>query len=236
MKNQETFRDKREQRKIGLQTFFLNIKNNHYDYVSNNLIRELEKKLAELNSQIGTDIKEPGYMNEMDAYFLGKELYAISEMKIIYGYKHFEIHLKWLLKASYPSEINQKELFRWENVENFLNSKKINPKEITNYAEIRDLRNLNNAIKHSFNLLDNKTKNIKEFQNKKQLNYKNLLSFYKRVEESSLLFIQSLSDKIEKDIYQFDDNRIEKMSEELALRMDNKTMNKLIKNLESKNN
>ncbi|QVY66903.1 hypothetical protein [Polaribacter sp. Q13] len=236
MKTQETYRDIREQRKIGLQTFFLNIENNHYDYVSNNLIKELEEKLKELNSQIETDEKEPGYMKHMDVYFLGKELYAVSEMKIIYGYKHFETHLKWLLKASYPSEINKRELFRWENIENFLNSKKINPKKLTNYTEIRDLRNLNNAIKHSFNLLDNKTKNIREFQNKKSLSYTDLLNFYERVEESSLKFIQSLSDKIEKDLYEFDNNRIERLSDKLALRMDDKTINKLIKKLESKNN
>ncbi|NDV44377.1 hypothetical protein [Flagellimonas sediminis] len=234
MREQESFRDKREQRKFGLQIFFMNIQNNHYDFVSNKLIKDLEKKVALLKSQIETDEKGSGYMKHMEVYFLEKELYVVSEMKILYGYKHFETHLKWLLKASYSSEINERKLFRWENVEDFLTSKKINPKELSNYIELRDLRNLNNAIKHSLNILDNKTKNIKEFQNKKDLKYTDLLSFYARVEDSSLGFLQSLSDRIEKDLYEFDNERIENISDEIVTRMDTKTVSKLIKKLEAK--
>lgn len=236
MIEQEIFREKREQRRIGLQIFFTNLQNNHYDFVSNNLIKELEKKVVELKFQIEIDIKEPGYMKHMKVYFLDKELYAVSEMKILYGYKHFETHLKWLLKASYSSEINERQLFRWENVEDFLTSKKISPKELSNYLELRDLRNLNNAIKHSMNILDNKTKNIKEFQNKKNLNYRDLLSFYSRVEDSSMKFIQSLSERIEKDLYEFDNERIENISDKIVTRMDTKTVGKLIKKLEAKKN
>lgn len=234
LREQESFRDKREQRKIGLQTFFMNIDNNHYDFVSNKLIKDLEKKVVELNSQIDSDEKGAGYMKHMEVYFLDKELYAVSEMKILYGYKHFETHLKWLLKVSYSSEINERQLFRWENIEDFLTSKKIYPKELSNYAELRDLRNLNNAIKHSLNILDNKTMNIREFQNKKDLNYTDLLSFYSRVENSSLNFIQSLSDRIEKDLYEFDNERIENISDKIVSRMDAKTVSKLIQKLEAK--
>jgi len=236
MRDSESFTDKREQSKIGMQTFFMNIQNNHYDFVSNNLIKELKKKVADLKPQIEVDEQGGNYMKSMEVYFLEKELFAVSEMKILYGHKHFETHLKWLLKASYPSEINERKLFHWDNVEDFLNSKKIKPKELTNYAELRELRNLNNAIKHSINILDNKTSNIKEFQNKRNLNYQDLLNFYSRVEESSLKFLQSLSFSIEKDLYDFDDERIEKISTKLVMRMDDKTVNKLIKNLKSKNN
>ncbi|MBU2976463.1 hypothetical protein [Zobellia sp. B3R18] len=235
MKEQVSFVHERELRKIGLQSFFMNIENNHYDFLSNKLIKDLEKKVVLLNSQIETDEKGAGYMKHMEVYFLKKELYAVSEMKILYGYKHFETHLKWLLKASYSSEINEKQLFRWENVENFLTSKKINPKELSNYVELRDLRNLNNAIKHSINILDNKTKNIKEFQNKKVLEYKDLLSFYERVEDGSMNFIQSLSVQIEKDLYEFDNERIENISDKIVKRMDTKTVSKLIQKLEEKN-
>ena len=81
----------------------MNIDNNHYDFVSNNLIKDLELKVVELNAEIESDEKGAGYMKYMKVYFLGKELYAVSEMKIIYCYKYFETHLKWLLKASYSS-------------------------------------------------------------------------------------------------------------------------------------
>tara|TARA_R110002124_G_scaffold198963_1_gene365785 strand:+ start:2016 stop:2663 length:648 start_codon:yes stop_codon:yes gene_type:complete len=214
----------------------MNIQNNHYDFVSKKLIKDLEKKVTLLKAQIETDEKGAGYMKHMEVYFLDKELYAVSEMKILYGYKHFETHLKWLLKASYSSEINERQLFRWENVVDFLTSKKINPTELSNFIELRDLRNLNNAIKHSFNILDNKTKNIKEFQNKKDLNYTDLLSFYTRVEDSSLNFLQSLADRIEKDLYEFDNERIENISDKIVTRMDTKTVSKLIKKLEAKKN
>ena len=233
MSESEKYRQKREVSRLGLQTFFLNVENNHYDFGANKLIKDLEKKLAELETQIESDIKEPGYMKHMEIYFLKKELFAISEMKILYAYKHFETHLKFLLKASYQ-EIKESRLYKWEFVEDFLMSKKINPKEITDYVEMRDLRNLNNAIKHARNIIDNKTKNIKEFQNKTELKYTDLLEFYKRVEDSGLNFLKSLSNEIDKDLYEFNEDRLDKISEKLVSRMDTKTINKLIDKLETK--
>jgi len=229
----EKYHQKREVNRLGLQTFFLNVENNHYDFVADRLIKDLEKKLAELKSQIESDIKGPGYMKPMEVYFLKKELSAISEMKILYVYKHFETHLKFLIKASYQ-EVKESRLYKWEIVEDFLKSKKINPKKLSNYVEMRDLRNLNNSIKHARNILDNKTKNILEFQNKTELKYTDLLNFYKRVEDSGLNFLKSLSDEIDKDLYEFDDDRLEKISEKLVSRMDSKTINKLIDKLENK--
>ena len=233
MTESEKYRQKREVSRLGLQTFFLNVENNHYDFVSNKLIKDLEKKLDKLEKQIESDIKEPGYMKHMEIYFLKKELFAVSEMKVIYAYKHFETHLKFLLKASYQ-EIKESRLYKWEIVEDFLKSKKINPKEISDYVELRDLRNLNNAIKHARNILDNKTKNITEFQNKTELKYTDLLKFYKRIEDSGFNFLKSLSNEIDKDLYEFNDDRLEKISKKLVSRMDSKTINKLIKKLETK--
>ena len=142
-------------------------------------------------------------MKYMEVYFLNEQLYAVSEMKILYCHKHFQTHLKWLLKEAYSSEINEKQLYKWENVEKYLKSKNINPKELSNYTELRDLRNLNNAIKHSMRILDEKTNNIKEFQNKKDINYKDLLAFYDRVEYSSINFLKSLSNQIEKELFKY---------------------------------
>jgi hypothetical protein len=229
----EKYRQKREVRRSGLQTFFLNVENNHFDFGSNKLITDLENKLSELEAQVESDIKEPGYMKHMEIYFLKKELFAISEMKILYSYKHFETHLKFLLKASYQ-EMKESRLYKWEFVEDFLKSKKINPKEISDYVEMCDFRNLNNAIKHDRNIIDNKTKNIKEFQNKAELKHTDLLEFYKRVENSGLNFLKSLSDEIDKDLYEFHEDRLDKISEKLVSRMDTKTINKLIEKLEKK--
>tara|TARA_R100000750_G_scaffold4846_1_gene3673 strand:+ start:81918 stop:82211 length:294 start_codon:yes stop_codon:yes gene_type:complete len=96
------------------------------------------------------------------------------------------------------------------------------------------LRNLNNAIKHNRNIIDNKTKNITEFQNKAELKYTDLLEFYKRIEDSGLNFLKSLSDEIDKDLYEFNEDRLDKISDKLVSRMDTKTINNLIDKLETK--
>lgn len=232
MNESKKYLQKRKANRLGLQTFFLNIENNHYDFGSNKLIIVLEKKLAELEAQIESNINTLGHEKHMEVYFLKKELFAISEMKVLYSYKHFETHLKFLLKASYE-EIKDKDLYKWEFVEVFLNSKKINPKEIPGYVELRELRNLNNAIKHDRNTIDNKTKNIIEFQNKAELKHTDLLDFYKRVEYSGMSFLKSLSDEIDKDLYEFNEERIDKISKQLISRMDSKTINKLINKLKN---
>lgn len=223
----------RESERIGLVRFVTNMENNHYDAVSNNLITNLEEQIENLQKEIESEPKDSGYMNHMQLYFLKKEIFAVAEMKIIYAYKHFEIHLKWLLKASYP-EIKERKLYRWESITEFLKSKKINPKTLTNYSEINELRNLNNAIKHGISILDENTSKIQEFQNRKKLDYDDLVLFYKRIEISSIRFIESLIHKIHQDLYEFDEDRIEKMSKKLIRRMDLTAINLLIEKLKKK--
>ncbi|RTL12991.1 MAG: hypothetical protein EKK56_06055 [Flavobacteriaceae bacterium] len=220
-----SFSERREINKLGLETFFLNLENNHYDYNINNLVIDLENKIKTLEEK---EIKN--HDDEIEIIFLYKELFAISEMKIIYAYKHFEIHLKFLIKASYP-DTKESSFFKWESVVDFLKSKNIKLSEISNHKEIEELRNLNNSIKHSRNLINNKTKNIEEFTNKKEIDYKDLLIFYKRIEKASSDFIFSLAKHIEKDLYHFDDKRIESIAQKILLRMDDKTVQKLIQKL-----
>ena len=221
----KSFSDRREINKLGLETFFLNLENNHYDYNINNLVTNLENKIKALE---GKEIKS--HDDEIEIIFLYKELFAISEMKIIYAYKHFEIHLKFLIKASYP-DTKESSFFKWESVIDFLKSKNIKLSDISNHKEIEELRNLNNSIKHSRNLINNKTKNIKEFIKEKEIDYEDLLIFYKRIEKSSSNFIFSLAKHIEKDLYHFADERIESIDQKILLQMDDKTVQKLLQKL-----
>ncbi len=227
MKNQETYCEKRELNRIGLQTFFLNLENNHYDSINDKIIQKLEKDLNELNQKLnnlsGLEKADCG----MNIFFLEKELFAISEMKIIYAYKHFETHLKFLLRASYQ-DVKESKLFKWEFIKEYLNTKKITISEIDNFQEINELRELNKSIKHSRNIINAKTQNIKELKNNTKLSYLNLISFYKRIENSPYHFISSLSDKIDKDLYEFDDNRLNEITEKLAVRMNKETIDKLV--------
>ncbi len=230
MKKKETYYDKREIRRLGLQTYFLNLENNHFDSVNDSIIKELEKKLVNLNQKVeGLPIKEKVDCR-MNIYFLEKELLAIAEMKIIYAYKHFETHLKYLLKASYR-DVKDNELFKWEFVKDYLKTKKILPSEIDCFQEINELRELNNSIKHSMDIINNKTRIIKEFSNKAKLTYLDFVNFYNRIESCSYKFIFSLCEKIENDLYEYDNERLQKIAEEYALRMDKRTIEKFIDKL-----
>ncbi|RKS55873.1 hypothetical protein BC962_0846 [Gillisia mitskevichiae] len=235
MTEKEAYKKLREDKRLGLQNFPENITNNHFDISSDKLIEELELKISELKSQIESYNATPGYIKSLEIYFIEKELLAFSEMKIIYAHKHFETHLKFLLSSSYE-EVEEKRLYKWAEVENLLKSKDINLKNISNYSEISELRNLNNAIKHSRNMIDVKTKHILELRNKKEPYYKDLLEFYNRIEGCSLIFLTSLSKEIEKNLFEFENEQLEKISVKLVSHMDPPTVSKLINKLESKSN
>ena len=222
----------RETRRIGLQTFFLNLQNNNYDSITDNLISQLKTRLSKLY------IEKPKLINQdlsncaMDIYFLERDLLALSEMKIIYAFKSFETHLVWLLKASYSPELN-KRIYKWETIKDFLNSKKIRISDIDGFEEINQLRIVNNSIKHSIKSKPADLKNIKEFQGKESLAYQDFLNFYKRVEGSIMTFISALSSKIESDLYEFDNNRLDDITDKFKERMDKKTLQKFISKLDS---
>ena len=138
-------------------------------------------------------------------------------MKIIYAYKHFEISLKFMTKASYKNfEDNQ--MFKWENLINFLKNKNIDIKQIEKYKDINELREANNAIKHS-SIVKSRIP-INEFKNIEIITYKEILLFYKRIENSTFDFFISLNDLIWKDLYEFDEERLEKIVEKISERME----------------
>ena len=231
MNYKETYSSKRQLNRLGLQTFFLNLEHNHFKNAIDKLLIEKEIELNSLKSKKESLKNFKDFDNEIDnefgIMFLEKELFAITEMKISYTYKHFETHLKFLIAASFPN-IKESELYKWDFMTHFLNSKNIKIKEIENYNEINELREVNNSIKHSRSLINNKTKNIKEFNKTTNLTYVALNLFYTRIENSSRTFLTALAYEIEKDLYEFDDERLENMAAKIALRMDETTINNLI--------
>jgi len=200
----------REIIQLGLQTFHLNLENNHYDAISDKLINDFEEKVTELKTKQSLDLKGDGFAELMEIHFLEKKMFAISEMKINYAYKQFEIHLKFLITKAYK-EISEKKLHQWSNVKSALKTKGIDINKISDYNNINDLRNLNNSIKHSQNILDDEKLNIKEFQNKLELSYTDLIKFYNRIQKSSLFFLKSLANEIYKGIYEFEDAGLKKI-------------------------
>ena len=93
--------EKREINKLGLETFFLGIENNSYDSVITKTINFHEQKIIELRKSNDNKCLEEAINDEWEIIFLEQELKAITEMKIIYAFKDFEIKLKFLISKSY---------------------------------------------------------------------------------------------------------------------------------------
>jgi len=91
----------------------------------------------------------------MDVGWLEGELDRIGalerlgdHMAISALFADFEIQLKRVLGIASVGEV-QGELFRWREVERFLRDRNIDPRMLSGYAGVTELRLLNNAIKHS---------------------------------------------------------------------------------------
>lgn len=201
----------------------------------------IDKIFNELNGQLNSEIEDylkfiEGKSNSnnfaLDTHFMEEKLLALSEMKIVYLFKDFEINLKKLVGAAYDTDT--KDFYNWEKLSSFLKNKKIDIKKINNYKEIIELRDVNNAIKHSKSLCNEKTKNIPEFKSKRYISHIELYKFYKRIYKAPHLFIDAISVSIYNDLYMFDDDRLETIAELFALRMEKEIAQKFIDKLKAK--
>ena len=88
------------------------------------------------------------YMNLDHTISLLKErLLALMEMQVISLYKDYEIAQKELVSSAYLS-VNKRDMYLWENVKAFFNSKGVIFGRITGYDYVNQLRIVNNNIKH----------------------------------------------------------------------------------------
>lgn len=224
---EETYYDKRELDISSLQSFFLNLSENHFDNSIDSLIIEKKESLKKLQEK--EDRKDEFHMN-YETILIPQELLSLSEMKVIHCYKNFENHLKILLKGSYQESVRN-QMFRWEYIITFLKSKNIDIKEFKSYQDINQLRIVNNSIKHSKLNDDNEVSSMKEFKEIKYISYPDLLDFYERIKNSPEVFISELCDSIYNDLYKFDDNRITNISKKILSRLNEENIQSLIKKL-----
>lgn len=246
--------EKRELNKMSLDSYVLD-KQNVLDNPIDKIISDLGKKLKnnwkehdewikmeqenpekyndlnEIAQQTGHSLEKQLFDYYIDNAYIEDEITALLEVKIIYAFKHFEINLKKLIKAAYEDE-NFDKNYKWESIKQYLSAKNIDIKEIKNYLEVNQLREINNAIKHSENYFENKElKNrIPEFKEKKPT-IRDLYKFYNRIKKSPTIFLQSLCSEIYNDLYIFDEEKIEKISESIASRMNFNDAILLIKKL-----
>ncbi|MDC7996375.1 hypothetical protein [Altibacter sp. HG106] len=168
-----------------------------------------------------------------DLIYLEDEIIAICETKIIYGFKHFEISLKKLLRIAF-GEDDQIKKFKWHELIYFFKQKNIEISKLKGFDEINQMRIMNNVLKHSDEKIDVDIRNFPEFINKNSLHFPQLIEFYKRVRKSPEIFLTSLSNEIQKYLYDFSDSRLENLAEYYALRMEKKDADKFITILKSK--
>jgi hypothetical protein len=221
---------KRKAEKIGYNVFMVHVQNNHFDKISDYAIGKHEIEITRLSKlDKKNTIEDSEHL--WDIIFLEEELKALAEMKIIYAYKHFEISLKFMIKASYKN-VSENQMFKWEEVVNFMKTKNIDIKSVDKYKEISELREANNAIKHSS--ISKSKIPIVEFKNKDLITYKDILEFYKRIENATFDFLTSLNALIWKDLYEFDEERLNEIVEKIESRMEAEIAIKLANKILSK--
>lgn len=219
---------KRETNRYQIHSFYSNYPSNHFDSIVRKMTEQIIEEKNELSQKREVDIKKH-FVTEMQIYLLEKELFAMSKMRVIYMYMQFEIHLKKLISVAYDEK--EQSLYNWDKVISFFKSKDIDIKILNNYSDVKDILELNNSIKHSEGLINNRTKNIIEFKGRKSANTRVLNDFYERTMESPKELIRELAKEIDKDLYEFSDSRLEAMINDLDARMDEKTKEKFITRL-----
>jgi len=188
--------------KIHLALFVEKLKNNSFNDSVDGLISRLQSELEKKNAEFLNFLEEGNNANQgyyLDTNFLEDRLLALSEMKVVYAYKNFEINIKQLIGGAYG--VDTKIFYEWKEITTFLKSKEIEYIHLKGYQEILDLRNVNNSIKHSTHGIDNKIKYILEFSKINQMRHFELSEFLDRIKDFPNKFLDDLSSKISDNLY-----------------------------------
>jgi len=190
--------------------------------------RKLEKELEDELISYGEPKDRYKYIHFS---YKHEELIALSEMFIVYAYKDFEIQLKLLLCSAYNLESNY--MYKWDFIKKFIENRGILPKSIIGYNEVDQMREVNNAIKHGFDMKNSKILKIPEFRDSENLEYNQLIKFFRRVKSYPVKFISGLAKLIHDDLYSFSDDKLDQLALSFALRMDKEVAYKFIENIKS---
>jgi hypothetical protein len=109
---------------------------------------------------------------------LDEELIAINEMQIIYSFKQIEISLKQFLLLL-DSSLDLKIVQRWDCLKTEFKKHGITLGTAQYYSAVNDLREVNNALKHSYEISENVKKlNITQFSGQDYFTHSSLTEFY----------------------------------------------------------
>lgn len=206
--------------KDGLLWFSENLKVSGFSQVFENQKTEIQKELVKLEEDF-SDVPIPDsndYYNLVyNKDYLNDQLFALSEMNIIYNYKQYEITLKRLIKITYK---NNNRFYNWDKIIDFFKNKEILISELNGFNQVRELKDLNNHLKHSSREVHKEIKNIPEFKDLDYLNEKVINEFYDRVKSFPHILIEEISKAIYKNLYEFNPAQMKELAKKYALRME----------------
>jgi predicted nuclease with TOPRIM domain len=199
-----------------LRTYLPDINEDNYHNIS-----KTQLELVDEYSDLHTDIE-----------YMKGYLFSLLEMRIVYLFKSLEVVMKKIIQTGY-AKTNNRDLHRWDNMKTFFKSNDIEIAAIEGYAECIELQKVNNNIKHA-DVMSDDLRRIEEFSDQKEMNADNLDRFYQRIRPHIKLFSELLAKKVQEDLYDFSNERINKMANELAERMDEIALNAFVVQLKRK--
>lgn len=126
-----------------------------------------------------------------------EELIAIHEMQIIYSFKQIEISLKQFLLLL-DSNTELKSVQRWDDLKKAMKQHGVSIGSVYGYSNVNALREVNNALKHSYEISKNVKKlNISQFIGQDYFCPSTLNEFYTSILESREMFLEGVRDLVE---------------------------------------
>lgn len=168
----------------------------------------------------------------VERHLINEQLQSVSEMLIINAFKNIEINIKTLIEIAYPN-VNTKDFYKWDSLKQFFKNKNIHISKLNGYSEILNIKDVNNSLKHN-GLLNENIKKIEEFRDEAEFNFVNLSNFYERVKFDISIFLNELACEIKRDLFVFEESRLEEISKEYKLKMNDDDLKRFIEKLSQK--
>jgi len=147
------------------------------------------------------------------------------ELMILAHHKMIEQNIKNLIKDSYPTD-DEKKLFKFERLKDFLKSKNILIGGFAEYQSFYELQELANAIKH-VGVISKSLGAIPGWSSGAEFTSESLKSAVDRLYPSVEKFFRNLCEEIYKDLFEFPGERLQEMAETIRHTLDPSDVEKL---------
>ncbi len=217
----------------------MDVQDENFDSVINPEIIRLKSLIAEKKESIENygihreNDKIEGIKLDLrfEVFMLENYLFTLMEMRIIYFYKSLEIAMKGLLSTSFDN--NSVKNYKWDNLKDSFKDNEVEIVSLPGYQESYQLKQVNNNLKHSGSI-GAEIKSYSEFSKLNEYDWESIESFYRRVKPKVKDFKEALCAATLQSVFEFDDNKLEKISTYFAERMGPNTIDNLINKLQQK--